>query len=143
MPALNSVYYTPYNITKTQAGAINAFTVRNTSTSWFNAAGIRTTKGSPQATASQVSRLRDAIYNSLVQKARQLKNVENLLNRAYGRNSTARNRAVILGTPAYNNIGLTFNGRTYKDLYNEYLTLMEAYAFTAAILRSWSRIPLY
>jgi hypothetical protein len=143
MTTLNSVYFTPYRITRAQAGAINSFSVRNTSTAWFNAAGIRTTRGSPQATSTQVSRLRSTILSALVSKAGQLRYVENSLGRAYGRNTTALNQAVITGTSAHNKIGLTFNGKTYKSLYNEYLTLMEAYSFTAGILRSWSRIPLY
>lgn len=143
MPALNSVYYTPYKITRAQAGSIDAFSVKNTSTAWFNSAGIRTTRGSPQATATQVARLRTIIYNALVAKAGQLRYLENSLSRAYGRNTVALNQAVIAGTPTYKNIGLTYNGKTYKSLYNEYLTLMDAFAFTAAILRSWSRVPLY
>lgn len=143
MPTLNSVYFTPYQITKAQAGPIDSFSVKNTSASWFNAAGIRTTRGSPQATSSQVSRLRDVILRALVTKAGQLKNIERSLGRAYGRNTAALNQAVIAGTPSHKNIGLTFNGKTYKSLYNEYLTLIEAYLLSAAILRSWSRLPLY
>jgi hypothetical protein len=143
MPSVFRVYSTPFVITKAQSGFIDPYLVRNISASWFNSAGIRTTKGSPQATATQVMRMQDIIYKDLVSIAGKLRYLENSLNRAYGRNRAGLNRAVLAGTPSYNQIGLTFNGSTYKSLYNYYLTLMDAVAFTGLILRSWTRSTLY
>lgn len=143
MPSIYRVYYSPYSITKAQTGPIDSFAVRNTSTSWFNAAGISTSRGSPQVSASGVMRLQDVIYKALVAKAGQLRYLENSLNRAYGRDNAGLTKAIIAGTPTYKNIGLTFNGKTYKSLYNEYLTMMDAVALSAAVLRSWSKSTLY
>lgn len=143
MPSVYRVYYSPYSITKAQTGTIDPYKVKNTSSFWFNSAGISTARGAPPVTRIAVSRLQNVIYSDLEKKARELRYVENCLNRAYGRNRAGLSNAVIAGTPSYKGIGLTFNGKTYKTLYNEYFTMVDAVGFTAGILRSWSSATLY
>jgi len=137
-----NVYFSPYGITAAQAGTIDSFSVRSISNSWYSAAQISLTRGSPQVSATKVQSLQSVIRSSLDTKARELRYVENSLNRAYGRNQTALRAAILSGRPSHNNIGLTFNGKTYLRLYNEYLTLTSAVGLTAGILRSWSKSML-
>jgi hypothetical protein len=142
MSSIYRVYFTPYNLTKADADPINSFAVTATSKSWFSSAGISTARGAPQIPSGTVTRLQNVIYADLMQKARELRFLENSLNRAYGRNRAGLIDAIKSGKPEHNKIGLTFNGRTYKRLYTEYLTLMEAVSFTSGILRSYSRVLL-
>lgn len=137
-----NVYFTPYGITAAQAGTIDPFNVRNISTRWYSTAQINLSRGAPQVSATQVQGLQTVIRSSLEAKARELRFVENSLNRAYGRNQNALRDAILSGRPSHNNIGLTFNGASYLRLYNEYLTLTSAVALTAGILRSWSKSVL-
>ena len=143
MPSVFRVYTSPYGITKAQAGPIDSYAVKNLSSSWFNSAGISTTRGAPKVTATQVMRLQDVIYSELVGKAGQLRYLERSLNQAFGRNRIALYKAVVAGTGTYNKVGLTYNGKTYKALYNEYLTMMDAVSYSGGILRSWTRTTLY
>lgn len=142
MPSVYRVYYSPYGITSKDTGPVSSYEVKNISTKWFASAGISTT-GSTKATASQVSRLQDVIYRDLTGLAGKLRYVENSLSKAYGRNRTALIQGVKSSTSVYNRVGLTFNGKTYLSLYKEYLTLMDAVYFSAAILRSWTKSTLY
>jgi hypothetical protein len=142
MTSIYRVYFTPYNLTKADADPINSFAVTATSKSWFSSAGISTARGAPQIPSTTVMRLQDVIYADLLKKARELRFLENSLNRAYGRNRAGLIDAIKFGRPEHNKIGLTFNGRTYKRIYTEYLTLMDAVALTASILRSWSKSTL-
>lgn len=142
MTSVYRVYFTPYSITRAQAGNIDSFKVKNISSSWFSAAGI-SLKGTTKVTFAEVNRLQSIIYKDLFTKAGQLRFLERSLNQAYGRDRTRLQQAVVNGTVSHNRIGLTFNGSTYKNLYNDFLTMTDAVALSAAILRTWTKTTLH
>ena len=109
---------------------IDSYAVARKSAEWYP-----TTSRTTTITYSTLKNVENRIQRDLNDQEGKLRYLERSLSQAYGRDTARRNADILKGVVAYNRVGLTFNGRTYLALYQEYATLVAATQFTASIIR--------
>lgn len=109
----------------------DSYAVSRKSAEWYPATNKTST-----ITYSTLKNVENRIQKELTDQEGKLRYVERSMSQAYGRDTTRRNADILKNVSSYNRVGLTFNGRTYLSLYQEYATLVAAAQFTATIIRS-------
>ena len=108
----------------------DSYAVSRISAGWYPAS-----RGASTITYSTLRNVENNIQKALADQEGKLRYLERSLSQAYGRNTAKRNADILKNVSSYNRVGLTFNGRTYLSLYQEYATLVAAAQFTATIIR--------
>ena len=111
---------------------IDSYAVSRISAGWYSAS-----RGTSTISYSTLKNVENRIQKELSDQEGKLRYVERSLSQAYGRDTARRNADILKNVSSYNRIGLTFNGKTYQTLYQEYATLVAAAQFTATIIRQY------
>ena len=111
---------------------IDSYAVSRISAGWYSAS-----RGTSTITYSTIKNVESKIQKDLSNQEGKLRYVERSLSQAYGRDTARRNADILKNVSSYNRVGLTFNGKTYQSLYQEYATLVAAAQLTATLIRQY------
>lgn len=110
----------------------DSYAVTRKSQEWFPA-----TRTTTSVSYSTIKNVENRIQKDLADIEGRLRFIERNLATAYGRNIKQRDADILRGASSYNRVGLTFNGKTYLTLYQEYATVLAAAQFTVTIFKQY------